>query len=189
MKTGPHFPRKRHDVIVHQKSRSLARHLPSGCGFQTSAPPHPFIHAVFRPDNSADPRKQKSLSTLNRRRSRRGTTSRGYGSVHQATRDAWRLVVAGGSCRCAGCGSRSRLPEAWDLDHRDDRRGYFGPSHRGCNRCDLEVSAAVAGVVIASLRLDNPQGARQRASRRRSRWESRMRQRDGLERQKSRCAR
>jgi hypothetical protein len=24
--------------------------------------------------------------------------------------------------------------EEWDLDHRDDRRGWLGSSHRACNR-------------------------------------------------------
>jgi hypothetical protein len=62
------------------------------------------------------------------------TSSRGYGWRHQQRRKVWERVVAAGEAYCARCGRGIRPDEPWDLDHEDDRNGYRGPSHRGCNR-------------------------------------------------------
>jgi hypothetical protein len=71
------------------------------------------------------------------------------GQPHQNLRAHWVPIVSGGGVRCArgrDCIYAEQLPdgtitggiihrgELWDLDHRDDRRGYLGPSHMTCNR-------------------------------------------------------
>lgn len=63
------------------------------------------------------------------------TTSRGYGSTHQAVRRAWAPQVAAGTVDCARCGERIPPGAYWDLGHDDhDRTIYTGPEHRACNR-------------------------------------------------------
>jgi hypothetical protein len=64
----------------------------------------------------------------------RNTTQRGYGTSHQQLRAAWAPRVAAGRAHCARCGQPIKPTDVWDLDHRDDRGGYLGPSHRKCNR-------------------------------------------------------
>jgi hypothetical protein len=69
------------------------------------------------------------------RRAKQGTTKqRGYGIQDERERKRWAPRVQAGLVNCARCGNRIRRGEPWDLDHEDDRRGYLGPSHRGCNR-------------------------------------------------------
>lgn len=58
---------------------------------------------------------------------------RGYGSQHQQERKRWERTVQLGQVDCARCGQRIRLGQEWHLDHTDDRTGYLGPSHAGCN--------------------------------------------------------
>jgi hypothetical protein len=67
-------------------------------------------------------------------RKRRSREARGYGPTHRLIRDQWALIVAGGMTRCARCDGLIVPGSSWDLDHRDDRRGYLGPSHSTCNR-------------------------------------------------------
>jgi hypothetical protein len=63
------------------------------------------------------------------------TTERGYGSVHQRTRAAWRAVVDSGGVACARCGCLIEPGSLWDLGHVDgDKSRYAGPEHRRCNR-------------------------------------------------------
>jgi hypothetical protein len=65
----------------------------------------------------------------------KGTTKqRGYGSTHRDLRKAWKRIVEAGGAMCARCGKPIASWEPFDLDHRDDRRGYLGVSHRACNR-------------------------------------------------------
>lgn len=65
----------------------------------------------------------------------RGTTAaRGYGPEHVRLRKRWAPPVERGEVRCARCGRWIQPGQLWDLDHRDDRQGYLGPSHRSCNR-------------------------------------------------------
>ena len=70
-----------------------------------------------------------------------------YGSGHRRRRAVWVPVVASGRVRCArgaAClradivsgrrlGGLIRRGEVWNLDHRDDGRGYLGPAHADCN--------------------------------------------------------
>jgi hypothetical protein len=42
-------------------------------------------------------------------------------------------AVAAGTVRCARCGELIGQGEKWELDHRDDGRGWLGPSHQRCN--------------------------------------------------------
>jgi hypothetical protein len=60
--------------------------------------------------------------------------ARDYGWRHQQLREAWKRKVAAGGETCARCGQEILPGEPVDLDHRDDRQGYLGPSHRACNR-------------------------------------------------------
>jgi hypothetical protein len=79
-----------------------------------------------------------------RNRAASGTSSRGragIGSVecigrrgHRQLRAQWSRRVEAGAVECARCGELILLGETWDLDHRDDRRGYLGPSHARSNR-------------------------------------------------------
>jgi hypothetical protein len=41
--------------------------------------------------------------------------------------------VNAGKATCARCHQPIEPGEDWQLDHRDDRQGYLGPSHRRCN--------------------------------------------------------
>jgi hypothetical protein len=77
-----------------------------------------------------------------------GEHNRQYGTVHRATRAAVEAEVRGGTVRCARgelckhaelvngiwLGGFIHAGEKWDLDHRDDRKGYLGASHAACNR-------------------------------------------------------
>ena len=56
-----------------------------------------------------------------------------YGVVHRTMRRRLGSVVATGTVPCARCGDLIGAGERWELDHRDDGRGY-GPSHFRCNR-------------------------------------------------------
>lgn len=64
---------------------------------------------------------------------RGSTTARGYGTHHQRLRARWAPKVAAGLVNCARCGEQIQPGQPWHLDHTDDRRGYYGPSHAACN--------------------------------------------------------
>ena len=58
----------------------------------------------------------------------------GYGWPHRRRRRGVAPVVDAGLALCCRCGLPIEPGQAWDLDHRDDRRGYLGPSHTGLRR-------------------------------------------------------
>lgn len=62
------------------------------------------------------------------------STDRGYGSAHRRERKRWQSRVDRGEVLCARCDEPIEFGDQWDLDHTDDRTGYLGPSHSGCNR-------------------------------------------------------
>ena len=62
------------------------------------------------------------------------TVARGYDAKHKAARVAAKQQVDGGEAHCCRCGRWIHPLSPWDLDHTDDRTGYRGPAHRGCNR-------------------------------------------------------
>jgi hypothetical protein len=68
------------------------------------------------------------------KRRQRSTNACGYGVMHQTLRKRVAQLVASGLAVCARCELPIDPHEPWDLDHRDDRKGYLGPSHRRCNR-------------------------------------------------------
>jgi hypothetical protein len=51
----------------------------------------------------------------------------------QRARAEFERLVRVGAAICARCGRPIGPGQNWDLDHRDDRLGYLGASHRGCN--------------------------------------------------------
>jgi hypothetical protein len=59
--------------------------------------------------------------------------ARGYTNAHVVRRRQLEPLVATGQVRCCRCGQLIEPGQAWLLDHRDDRRGYLGPSHATCN--------------------------------------------------------
>jgi hypothetical protein len=59
--------------------------------------------------------------------------ARGYTNAHVARRRQQEPLVATGRVACCRCGELIQPEQAWHLDHRDDRRGYLGPSHATCN--------------------------------------------------------
>ena len=62
-----------------------------------------------------------------------------YGVVHKTMRKRLAPVVARGTIECARCGELIGPDSKWHLDHRDDGRGWLGPSHESCNaRAGLE---------------------------------------------------
>jgi len=54
--------------------------------------------------------------------------------AHKTMRKRLAPVVALGETKCARCGELIEPDEKWELDHRDDGRGWLGPSHAKCNR-------------------------------------------------------
>lgn len=64
------------------------------------------------------------------------TSSRGYGTAHQAERERLAPLVATGRVRCARPECRQLIApdDAWDLGHTDDRTAWTGPEHATCNR-------------------------------------------------------
>lgn len=61
------------------------------------------------------------------------TTQRGYGRAHQDARKAALRDLADGTL-CGRCGQPMYRGQRLDLDHTEDRTGYRGLAHRGCNR-------------------------------------------------------
>jgi hypothetical protein len=53
--------------------------------------------------------------------------------AHTAMRRRLAPLVAGGTVRCARCTELIGPGEKWELDPRDDGRGWLGPSHQRCN--------------------------------------------------------
>lgn len=87
---------------------------------------------------------------------RGSTTSRGYGTKHQALRRQWKPKVDTGTITCAkaavgkclevhdGRSPLIAIGTAWDLGHTDDRTTYTGPEHLRCNRSDGGAKGAAA---------------------------------------------
>ncbi len=82
------------------------------------------------------------------RKSRPTQAERGYGPEHIKERRRLEKVVKSGGAICARCGELIEPDEPFDLDHREDRTGYLGPSHRHCN----QRAAAKKGSKIAHRR-------------------------------------
>ena len=57
-----------------------------------------------------------------------------YGVVHKTMRARLAPVVAAGKSTCGRCGELIEPDTPWQLDHRDDGRGWLGPSHASCNQ-------------------------------------------------------
>ena len=81
--------------------------------------------------------------------------SRGYGSVHKATRERYAALVASGLAVCARCGLSIEPGAPWDLGHTEDRTGYSGPEHQEVQpaRGSEEGRGGVARPPRLSLRL------------------------------------
>ena len=56
-----------------------------------------------------------------------------YGQAHKATRRRLDPIVQTGTVPCVRCGKLIEPGSAWQLDHRDDGRGWAGPAHSSCN--------------------------------------------------------
>ncbi len=67
-----------------------------------------------------------------RRRKSRYNAAR-YDGPHRAIRRRLNPVVQTGTLNCARCGELIEPGTPWQLDHRDDGRGWLGPSHQKCN--------------------------------------------------------
>lgn len=100
------------------------------CGLLTPTPRH-----VYCAQHSAE-RAAARLKKRDRTRTTRASAKeRGYGSDHVRLRRQWAARIrAGELVSCARCATQILPDQAWDLDHRDDRTGYLGPSHARCNR-------------------------------------------------------
>ena len=59
--------------------------------------------------------------------------ARGYTNAHVARRRQLEPLVATGQVSCCRCNELIEPGQLWHLDHRDDRRGYLGPSRATCN--------------------------------------------------------
>jgi hypothetical protein len=57
-----------------------------------------------------------------------------YRPVHRALRARLDPIVQAGKATCARCSEPIEPGAEWELDHRDDGKGWLGPSHRSCNR-------------------------------------------------------
>jgi hypothetical protein len=60
--------------------------------------------------------------------------SQRYGMAHRAMRKRLAPIVATGTVKCARCDEPISSGDTWQLDHRDDGRGWLGPSHARCNQ-------------------------------------------------------
>ena len=87
-------------------------------------------------------------------RKRRPYPSQKYGASHRALRARLAPVVAAGTVRCARCDELITPQDKWELDHRDDGKGWLGPSHRSCNRSagweKMVTTTATAGSSTSS---------------------------------------
>ncbi len=63
-----------------------------------------------------------------------GTPLRNRHRDPSAVAERYARLVAAGGAYCARCSLPIVSGDRWDLDHRDDRVGYLGPSRRTCNR-------------------------------------------------------
>ena len=56
-----------------------------------------------------------------------------YNGPHREMRRRLDPVVQLGETPCVRCGELTEPGSRWHLDHRDDGRGWLGPSHASCN--------------------------------------------------------
>ena len=69
-----------------------------------------------------------------RKRPKRPYPNARYGPTHRALRVRLDPVVQAGGVTCSRCLKPIEPGTPWELDHRDDGKGWLGPSHRSCNR-------------------------------------------------------
>ena len=99
--------------------------------------------------------------------------ARGYTNAHVARRRQLEPLVATGQVGCCRCNELIEAGQAWHLDHRDDRRGYLGPSHATCNlraaaeKTNGKRKRPPADLVTGLVRADPAKRHSQRQRRRR----------------------
>ena len=59
--------------------------------------------------------------------------ARGYTNAHVARRRQLEPLSPPAKSAAAAAANSIEPGQPWHLDHRDDRRGYLGPSHATCN--------------------------------------------------------
>jgi hypothetical protein len=67
-------------------------------------------------------------------RKKRPYPTQRYSAPHRKMRERLVPIVATGTVRCARCDELISPDAKWELDHKDDGRGWLGPSHANCNR-------------------------------------------------------
>ena len=67
-----------------------------------------------------------------RRRRARYDSAR-YNGPHRVVRGRLDPVVQTGTVPCVRCGELIAAGTDWQLDHREDGRGWLGPAHQSCN--------------------------------------------------------
>ena len=68
------------------------------------------------------------------RRRKQRYDSQKYNGPHRVMRERLDPVVQTGTVSCVRCGELIEPNTPWHLDHRDDGRGWLGPSRARCNQ-------------------------------------------------------
>jgi hypothetical protein len=92
----------------------------------------PCTHAILSTGAATDPRSVSLPGGRSRWVAAYGALRR-YGRVYKTVRPRVELVVLRGYATCVRCGELIAPGAEWQLDHRDDGRGWLGPAHARCN--------------------------------------------------------